>query len=97
MQAVQFSSWSAMTPRARVGGASFSCGYCTVCAPTEGRGIGFLAPSGNSVRIIVRNVTPRPLTKPGSCGIYSTTFRTPVIVMLSRLSGIRNFHASRWS
>ena len=31
MQTVQFSSSSAMTPRARVGGASFSCGYCTVC------------------------------------------------------------------
>ena len=28
MQTVQLSSRSAMTPRDRIGGASFSCGYC---------------------------------------------------------------------
>ena len=32
MQTVQFSSLRAMTPRARGGGASFTCGYCTVTA-----------------------------------------------------------------
>ncbi len=32
MQTVQFSSFRAMTPRARAAGASFSCGYCTVTA-----------------------------------------------------------------
>src|SRR5262245_62593086 len=54
MQTVQFSSLSAMTPRARVGGSSRSCGYCTVTAG----------------RIIVRNVTPSPLTTPGSLGFF---------------------------
>src|SRR5437879_1863226 len=48
MQTVQFSSLSAMTPRARGAGSSRSCGYCTVTA-------GF---------IIVRNVTPRPVSMP---------------------------------
>src|SRR6478752_2660797 len=48
MQTVQFSSLSAMTPRARVGGSSRSCGYCTVTA-------GF---------VIVLNVTPRPVSMP---------------------------------
>src|ERR1700704_747318 len=50
MQTVQFSSLRAMTPRARPGGSSRSWGYCTVTA-------GF---------IIVRKVTPRPETTPGS-------------------------------
>src|SRR5262249_9626151 len=50
MQTVQFSSFSAMTPRARVGGSSRSCGYCTVTA-------GFS---------IVLNVMPRPPITPGS-------------------------------
>src|SRR4051812_47905657 len=48
MQTVQFSSLSAMTPRARGAGSSRSWGYCTVTA-------GF---------IIVRNVTPRPVSIP---------------------------------
>src|SRR6266481_814164 len=48
MHTVQFSSFSAITPRARAGGSSRSCGYCTVTA-------GF---------IIVRNVTPRPVSMP---------------------------------
>src|SRR5207253_10859080 len=48
MQTVQFSSLSAMTPRARGAGSSRSCGYCTVT-------VGF---------IIVRNVTPRPVSMP---------------------------------
>src|SRR5439155_16358262 len=48
MQTVQFSSFNAMTPRARGAGSSRSCGYCTVTA-------GF---------IIVRNVTPRPVSMP---------------------------------
>src|SRR4029453_15355576 len=55
MQTVQFSSLSAMTPRARGAGASFSCGYCTV---TAGRSMVF-------------NVTPRPPISPGSFGIRS--------------------------
>src|SRR5581483_4310604 len=52
MQTVQFSSLSAITPRARVGGSSRSCGYCTVTA-------GFS---------MVFNVTPRPVTTPGTLG-----------------------------
>src|SRR6185503_13253785 len=48
MQTVQFSSLSAITPRARGGGSSRSCGYCTVT-------VGF---------IIVLNVTPRPVSMP---------------------------------
>src|SRR5262245_48849244 len=48
MQTVQFSSLRAMTPRARVGGASFSWGYCTVTAPSS----------------MVLNVMPRPLMSP---------------------------------
>src|SRR5262249_6936311 len=55
MQTVQFSSLSAMTPRARVGGASRSCGYCTVTAGLS----------------IVLSVTPSPLTRPGSFGFMS--------------------------
>src|SRR3954454_24507716 len=48
MQTVQFSSLSAVTPRARAGGSSRSCGYCTVTA-------GF---------IIVLKVTPSPPSIP---------------------------------
>src|ERR1044072_8768867 len=48
MQTVQFSSFNAMTPRARGAGSSRSCGYCTVT-------VGFS---------IVRNVTPRPVSMP---------------------------------
>src|ERR1700745_4311424 len=48
MHTVQFSSLSAITPRARVGGSSRSCGYCTVT-------VGF---------VIVLNVTPRPVSMP---------------------------------
>src|SRR5690242_11601758 len=48
MQTVQFSSLRAITPRARVGGSSRSCGYCTVT-------VGF---------IIVFSVTPRPVNMP---------------------------------
>src|SRR5215831_9102964 len=54
MQTVQFSSLSAMTPRARVGGSSRSCGYCTVTA-------GFS---------IVLNVMPRPPITPGTLGFF---------------------------
>src|SRR3979409_341913 len=50
MQTVQFSSFSAMTPRARGAGSSRSCGYCTVTAPLS----------------MVRHVTPRPPMRPGS-------------------------------
>src|SRR5215468_800235 len=50
MQTVQFSSLSAITPCARVGGSSRSCGYCTVTA-------GFS---------IVLSVTPRPSITPGT-------------------------------
>jgi hypothetical protein len=53
MHEVQLSSCNAITPRARIGGASFSRGYCTVFEP-------FL-----NVRIIVLNVTARPLIIPG--------------------------------
>ena len=52
MQTVQFSSLRAMTPRARGGGASFSCGYCTVTAP--GCGIGWRALDGNMRLELVR-------------------------------------------
>src|SRR6185369_445387 len=48
MHTVQFSSFSAITPRARVGGSSRSCGYCTVT-------VGF---------VIVLNVTPSPVSIP---------------------------------
>src|SRR5215213_9443450 len=54
MQTVQFSSFNAMTPRARAAGSSRSCGYCTVTA-------GF---------IIVLNVMPRPPITPGSLGFF---------------------------
>src|SRR3954447_5487117 len=54
MQTVQFSSFSAMTPRARGAGSSRSCGYCTVTA-------GFS---------IVLNVMPRPPITPGSLGFF---------------------------
>ena len=47
MQTVQFSSWRAMTPRARGAGSSFSWGYCTVTAPRVGEGIGLRDPVGN--------------------------------------------------
>src|SRR5262249_6614626 len=57
MHTVQFSSLSAMTPRARVGGSSRSCGYCTVTA-------GFS---------IVLSVTPKPPTRPGSFGFFIET------------------------
>src|SRR5215210_4193478 len=53
MQTVQFSSLSAMTPRARVGGASLTLGYWVVTAG----------------RVIVLNVTPSPLSSPGTEGI----------------------------
>src|ERR1041384_5328460 len=62
MQAVQFSSWSAMTPRARAVGSSFSCGYWTVTGPPP-------MESGLRVWTISPNVTPRPLMRPGSLGI----------------------------
>src|SRR6187402_3252646 len=78
MQAVQFSSLRAMTPRARAVGVSFSCGYCTVAAPIDGAGIIVLMPrDGNSVLVIVLNVTPRPLTSPGTFGVGMSAIRTP--------------------
>src|SRR6266545_7035746 len=61
MQTVQFSSLRAMTPRARAGGSSRSWGYCTVTA-------GF---------IIVRKVTPRPETMPGSLGLAIRKYPVP--------------------
>ena len=54
MQAVQLSSRSAMTPRARVGGASLACGYCTVAAPPP-------ILRGLTVCTNVFSVTDRPL------------------------------------
>src|SRR3954470_5020136 len=57
MQTVQFSSLSAMTPRARAGGSSRSCGYCTVTAGLS----------------IVLNVMPRPPIRPGSFGFFIRT------------------------
>ena len=57
MHDVQLSSRRAMTPRARVGGASFSCGYCTVLAPPPML-FGFI------VCASVFNVTPRPFIRP---------------------------------
>src|SRR5436190_7844678 len=48
MQTVQFSSFNAMTPRARGAGSSRSCGYCTVTAGL----------------VIVLNVTPNPVSIP---------------------------------
>ena len=57
MQTVQLSSRRAMTPRARVGGASFSLGYCTVSAPLV------------MVRPSVFNVTPMPFSSPGIFGL----------------------------
>ena len=67
MQTVQFSSFSAITPRARGGGSSRSCGYCTVT-------VGF---------IIVLNVTPSPLSMPLISRFMlsphqNATFSTPV-------------------
>ena len=56
MHTVQLSSRRAITPRARVGGASFSFGYCTVSAPWR-----IVVPS-------VFSVTPRPLNIPGTFG-----------------------------
>ena len=83
MQTVQFSSLSAMTPRARAGGSSRSCGYCTVT-------VGF---------IIVLNVTPRPVSMPLICLRFhqNATFSTPVTRMLTSAIGISHFHASAWS
>src|SRR5215475_16057401 len=48
MQTVQFSSFNAMTPRARGAGSSRSCGYCTVTAGL----------------VMVLNVTPSPVSIP---------------------------------
>src|SRR6476469_881324 len=59
MQTVQLTSRRAMTPRARSGGASFSCGYCTVAAPPPI----FL---GVTVCASSLNVTPRPFSTPGT-------------------------------
>src|SRR5215212_12094990 len=84
MQTVQLSSRRAITPRARVGGDSLTCGYWTVLAPSL------------NVRNIVPIVTPRPLTRPGTFGIgYTATFRTAVTTMLSSETGISTFHANR--
>src|SRR4029453_15315392 len=57
MHTVQLSSRSAITPRARIGGDSLTCGYWTVLAPSL------------KVRSIVAIVTPRPLTRPGTFGM----------------------------
>src|SRR3974390_3204195 len=59
MQTVQFSSFSAITPRARVGGSSRSCGYCTVTAGLS----------------IVLKVMPRPPITPGSFGFLMSVCR----------------------
>src|SRR4029434_1617410 len=103
MHTVQFSSLRAMTPRERGAGVSFSWGYCTVAAPLDGAGISVLMPrAGNSVRVIVLNVTPRPLTRPGVLGagslaIYQATFSAMVARMFTSDSGMRTFQASCWS
>src|SRR4030095_8461958 len=103
MQTVQLSSLRAMTPRARGAGASFSWGYCTVAAPLDGAGMSGLMPPGrNIVRVIVLNVTPRPLTRPGVLGagslaIYQATFNAMVARMFTSDSGMRTFQASCWS
>src|SRR6516225_3674122 len=57
MQTVQFSSSRAITPRARGATASFSCGYCTVTAPSS----------------MVLNVSFRPLTIPSGVWIVRST------------------------
>src|SRR3954452_13031138 len=82
MQTVQFSSFNAMTPRARVGGASLTRGYCTVTARL----------------VIVRKVTPRPFSSPvgnqSGAGIaQNTTFKTAVAMRLTSDNGMRNFQA----
>src|SRR3954452_9833245 len=59
MQTVQLTSRRAITPRARSGGASFSCGYWTVAAPPPS----FL---GVTVWASSLNVTPRPFSTPGT-------------------------------
>ena len=64
MHDVQLSSCNAITPRARNGGASFSCGYCTVLAPSR------------AVRLRVFSVTPRPLRRPGILGIRGPPSRS---------------------
>ena len=90
MQAVQFSSCNAITPRARIGGDSFSLGYCTVAAPSV------------TVRTSVPNVTPSPLTRPGTLGMrdqllgHQATFTMAVTAMLARDRGISTFHANAW-
>ena len=65
MQTVQLSSRRAMTPRARVGGASFSCGYWTVSAPSV------------NVFTSVFMVTPMPLSRPGIFGLPIAITRSP--------------------
>src|ERR1700730_18358680 len=57
MHTVQFSSTREMTPRVRGASVSFSCGYCTVTAPSS----------------MVLNVSFSPLTMPtGVCSVRST-------------------------
>src|SRR4051794_11763689 len=82
MQTVQFSDLRAITPRDRVGGASLTCGYCTVTARL----------------VMVRNVTPRPFNSPvgiqSGAGIaQNTTFRTAVAMRFTSDKGMRNFQA----
>src|SRR5262245_21016279 len=67
MQTVQFSSRRAITPRARVGGASFSRGYCTVSAPSL------------IVRPSVFSVTPSPLNIPGTLGLGAVGIHTTIL------------------
>src|ERR687886_2953862 len=91
MQTVQFSSFRAITPRARGARSSFSWGYWTVTAPLV------------QVLIMVLNVTPRPLARPGSSGIadssgaieadHTNTLKAAVAMMLRRERGMRTFQA----
>ena len=70
MQTVQFSDLSAITPRARGAGASFSCGYCTVTAPCfTGAGMSVRMPRlGNSVLSSSPSVIRMPVKSPGIFG-----------------------------
>ncbi len=70
MQTVQFSDFSAITPRARGAGDSFSCGYWTVTAPRLGDGMSVMMPRfGNSVLSSSPKVIRMPVNRPGILGL----------------------------
>src|SRR5215217_2216632 len=83
MHTVQLSSRSAMTPRARVGGASFSLGYWTVSAPWV------------TVRPSVFNVTPMPFRRPGIFGLPRATTTPPPSTAFPGHAG-RSWTVARW-